>query len=232
MDGIAEPITKTESAKTMSAFLSTVFSTDEASKTAVLNAMQYALLSLMPSYLLLRMLRSHVPAPDDTKGSFEIGLEIGLQLCVMVVVMYLVNKAIIYIPTLSGAAYAEHFCSTAMILPFVVLLLTMQTKLGDKVDILYERAHGRGPRIVERMENPPAQEDTFLPKVGGGTGYPDFNSMHTAGQNNKPGTNDFPSQVSASGEATIARALGENGSPQAPMLPEPVGLGGGWGSVF
>jgi hypothetical protein len=84
----------------------------------------------------------------------EILAEILIQLAFMVVAMYFSNKAIRYIPTYSGTPYSGGN-DFNFYLPFLLLLLTMQSKIGSKVNLLYERGldlwHGRS--TMEPMTN-------------------------------------------------------------------------------
>ena len=120
-------------------FVNTVFSFNDDSKCEMLNAIQYAILALIPSIVILKTIKHISPEEDDSKGSIEISIEVLLQLSFMVLAMYFTNKAIKYIPTYSGANYVTVGDSTIFLLPFVILLFAMQTKLGAKTTILYER---------------------------------------------------------------------------------------------
>jgi len=57
----------------------------------------------------------------------------------MILAIYFSNKAIKYIPTYSGVKYVSEGDTTNFLLPFMILLLTMQTKVGAKVNIIFER---------------------------------------------------------------------------------------------
>ena len=121
-------------------FINTVFSFNDDSKFEMLNIVQYAFLALIPSIAILKAIKNISPEEDESKGSIEISLEVLLQLAFMVLAMYFTNKAIKYVPTYSGMEYASLGDSTIFLLPFVILLFAMQTKIGAKTNILYERA--------------------------------------------------------------------------------------------
>lgn len=134
-------------------FFKTVFNFDEDSKAEMFNLLQYMVLAIIPCIIILKAVRVLVPEEDDTKGSIEIAAEIIAQIAFMAIAMYFSNKAIRYVPTYSGSNYMGGTDLTGFMLPFMVLLLTMQTKIGAKVNILFERVmdlwHGRSEDAVQ-----------------------------------------------------------------------------------
>jgi hypothetical protein len=134
-------------------FLKTVFNFDEDSKAEMFNLLQYMVLAIIPCVIILKAVRVLVPEEDDTKGSIEIAAEIIAQIAFMAIAMYFSNKAIRYVPTYSGSNYMGGTDLTGFMLPFMVLLLTMQTKIGAKVNILFDRLmdlwHGRSDDAVQ-----------------------------------------------------------------------------------
>ena len=119
--------------------IKTVFKFDEDNKGEMMNIIQYTLLAVIPCLIILKATKSLVPEADDSKGSIEIVFEIVIQLTLMVMALYFVDKIIRYIPTYSKIPYLGSENFNVFLLPFVFLLLTMQTKLGNKVNILSER---------------------------------------------------------------------------------------------
>ena len=134
-------------------FFKTVFNFDEDSKAEMFNLLQYMVLAIIPCVIILKAVRVLVPEEDDTKGSIEIVAEIIAQIAFMAIAMYFSNKAIRYVPTYSGSNYMGGTDLTGFMLPFMVLLLTMQTKIGAKVNILFDRLmdlwHGRSEDAVQ-----------------------------------------------------------------------------------
>jgi hypothetical protein len=128
-------------------FINTVFNMDFDSKAEMLNMIQYIVIAIIPCVLILKSVRYAVPEEDHSKGSVELVVEIILQIVYMILAMYFSNKAIKYIPTYSGVNYVHEGDTTNFLLPFVILLLTMQTKIGAKVNIIFDRLidawHGR-----------------------------------------------------------------------------------------
>jgi hypothetical protein len=139
-----------ESKESKASFLSHVFSTTEESKAEVFNVVQYAVLAFIPIFLLNKLIQYFVPEADLEKSSLELTIEILIQLLVIFVGIILVHRIVTYIPTYSGFKY-EHLALTNAILPFLVIILSIQSKLGLKTNILYER--------VQELWDGPSNED-------------------------------------------------------------------------
>ena len=124
--------------KSTKSFIKHVFNFEEEGKAEFLNVIQYALLAIIPIIILNKTMQKFVPEADDLKGSFEILAEVIAQVVVLFVGMIFINRIITYVPTYSGIKYPDHsivFIVTASLM----ILLSLQTKLGDKVSILVER---------------------------------------------------------------------------------------------
>lgn len=119
-------------------FFKHVFNFDEDSKEEILNIIQYAILALIPIIILNKAIQKFVPEADDEKGNVEILAEIILQVIVMFIGILIIHRIITYIPTYSGAKYAD-FSVTNIILAVLLIILSLQTKLGEKVSILFDR---------------------------------------------------------------------------------------------
>lgn len=138
-------------------FFKHVFNFDEDSKTEMLNIIQYAVLALVPVIILNKLMQRFVPEADDEKSSIEISAEVLAQVIAMFLVMLIIHRIITFVPTYSGEKYVD-FSVTNIILAILVIILSLQTKLGEKVSILVER-------IVELWEGP---KDTKKGKKGQG----------------------------------------------------------------
>ena len=136
-------------------FFKHVFNFDEDSKAEMLNIIQYAVLALIPVVILNKLMQRFVPEADDEKGSIEITAEVLAQLIVMFLVILLIHRIITFIPTYSGEKYTG-FSVTNIILAMLVIILSLQTKLGEKVSILVDR-------IIDLWEGP---KDTKKGKKG------------------------------------------------------------------
>jgi hypothetical protein len=121
-----------------SGFFNHVFNFDHDNKSNMLNMIQYILIALIPVVIILKTIKMYVPEEDETKGSTEISFEIILQLFAIFFSIWFIDKIIRYIPTYSGMNYHK-FNEINFILPVLIIMVTMQTKLGAKINILAER---------------------------------------------------------------------------------------------
>jgi hypothetical protein len=119
-------------------FFKHVFNFNQESKDEMLNIIQYAVLALIPVVILNKLMQRFVPEADEDKGSIEISAEVLAQVIVMFLVILIIHRIITYIPTYSGEKYVE-FSVTNIILGMLVIILSLQTKLGEKVSILVDR---------------------------------------------------------------------------------------------
>lgn len=119
-------------------FLSHVFSTSEEGKAEFMNVIQYSCLGVIPIVILNKLIQRFVPEADPEKSSLELFIEVFLQVIIMFCGIVLIHRTVSYIPTYSGFKY-ESLNLTNVILAFLVIVLSIQTKLGLKVNILVER---------------------------------------------------------------------------------------------
>jgi len=127
-------------------FFKHVFNFDDDSKAELLNIIQYTLIALIPIVLLNKSMQKYVPEADEQKGSAEILAEVVIQIIVMFIGLLIVHRIITFVPTYSGMSYPE-FSVIFIILAMLMIILSLQTKLGEKVSILVDR-------IVELWNGP------------------------------------------------------------------------------
>ena len=119
-------------------FFSYVFNFDSENKHRIMNMLQYTLLTIIPVLLILRGIKHIIPEDDDSKGTIEILAESVGQVILIMLAIWVTNKIINYIPTYSGEEYPK-FNEISFVIPFIIILATMQTKLGAKFNILIDR---------------------------------------------------------------------------------------------
>ena len=115
-----------------------VFNFDDDSKNEMMNIIQYSLMAIIPIVFLNKSIQKFVPDIDEEKGSLEVLAEVIGQIVVMFIGILLIHRLITFIPTYSNVKYAD-FNIINIILGFLVIVLSLQTKLGEKVNILLER---------------------------------------------------------------------------------------------
>ena len=137
-------------------FFKHVFNFNQNSKDEMLNVVQYAILALIPVVIFNKLMQRFVPEADDEKSSIEITAEILAQIVTMFLVIVIINKIITYVPTYSGEKYPE-FNVTNIVLSILIITLSLQTKLGEKVSILVDRLielwEGRGQTNNKNSKN-------------------------------------------------------------------------------
>lgn len=188
-------------------FLGHVFSTTEEGKAEILNVVQYATLGVIPIVILNKLIQRFLPEADTEKSSLELLVEVFIQLIVMFCGIIVIHRIISYIPTYSGFKY-ENLTLTNVILAFLIIVLSIQTKLGIKVNILVDRiaelwngpsqskqSKGSGNRggsnhtisQSDYIDNSPMQGDMFPPapmvtsKPSGGGGYDQMRGASSGG---------------------------------------------------
>ena len=137
MDAIE--ITAKESAAAGGGFVKQVFKLNEDAQGEVLNMMQYVAIGFVPAIIVIYVIRYYVPDPDDDKGSLTIVAEIFAQTFAMLLGIYFIHRMIVYFPTYSGIKY-ERFHIINILMVFIMVLFSIKTKLGEKAQILVERA--------------------------------------------------------------------------------------------
>jgi hypothetical protein len=119
-------------------FFKHVFNFDDDSKSEILNTLQYILLAIIPVVILTKTIGKYVPEADDNKGSAEVVAEILIQVIVTFLGLLLVHRIVTYVPTYSNTKYPE-FHIIFIVLAILMITMSLQTKLGEKVSILVER---------------------------------------------------------------------------------------------
>lgn len=121
-------------------FFNQVFSTTEEGTAEILNVVQYSLMGVVPIVMLNKLVQRFIPEADDEKSTLELLAEIFIQLVIMFCGIILIHRMIVYAPTYSGFKY-ESLNLTNVILAFLIIVLSIQTKLGIKVNVLVDRAY-------------------------------------------------------------------------------------------
>lgn len=123
---------------TKNTFFNHVFSTSDEGKAEMFNAIQYVSIGFIPIFSLNKLIQRFVPEADLDKSSLELLVEIFIQLIVIFCGIIIIHRFVTYFPTYSGFKY-DNLALTNIILGFLVLVLSIQSKLGLKSNIIYER---------------------------------------------------------------------------------------------
>ncbi len=131
-------------------FISHVFNFDNKSKNELTNIIQYSILAIFPIVILNKTIQRFIPEADETKGSIEVLIEIILQLGLIFVGMFFIHRIITYIPTYSESKY-DNLSVINNIISFLIIILSLQTKLGEKMNIIIDR-------ILSFIDNTPNEK--------------------------------------------------------------------------
>lgn len=138
MDSIEELSTSMTKTTKNVGFVEHVFNFDNATKSELMNIVQYAVLAIIPIVFINKLTQAYIPESDETKPTLEITIEILLQVVFLFVSMYFIHRLITFVPTFSNVDYSE-LNLLNIVLGFMVIVLSLQTKLGLKVEILSDR---------------------------------------------------------------------------------------------
>lgn len=119
-------------------FIGHVFSSAEEDKAEIFNVLQYALYALIPIVVLNKLIQRFIPEADPDKSSLEILLEIAIQVVVIFGGIVFIHRIITFFPTYSGFKY-DNLTLTNAILAFMMIVLSIQSKLGTKANIIVDR---------------------------------------------------------------------------------------------
>lgn len=219
---------------TKKSFFTHVFSMSEESNAEILNVIQYSVLGVVPIVVLNKSIQRFIPEADPDSSSIEILAEIFIQLIVMFVGIILIHRIITYLPTYSGFKY-ENLTLTNVILAFLIIVLSIQTKLGLKVNILFDRIVElwNGPSI-DKKEGMKNKVNVSAPVSRHSPSQADYLDNTNVQQNVFP-----PAPVATTRQNSVMESYDNmmGGNNQMPdMNPGPMAanglLGGSFGSSF
>ena len=119
-------------------FFNHVFNFDKESQHDILNCLQYVILAIIPTVILNKCVQKIIPETNEDNNNIVILAEIVGQLLFMILGFIVINRIITYFPTWSTTDYKEtNFIN--IIIVFLSILLTIQSKVGTKTNILLDR---------------------------------------------------------------------------------------------
>jgi hypothetical protein len=127
-----------ESSNSSKNFLKHVFNFNDDSKSDILNIIQYSLIAIIPLIILNKSISRYIPEVDEKKASLEILIEVVIQILIMFLGLLIIHRIITFIPTFSSTTYPD-FHIIYIVLSVLMITMSLQTKLGEKVNILVER---------------------------------------------------------------------------------------------
>ena len=230
-------------------FVKHVFNFEDDSKSEILNIIQYSLISIIPIIILNKTMSKYVPESDDKKGSLEIVAEIIIQIIYMFLGLLLIHRVVTYFPTYSGMKYPE-FNIIFIILAVLMITLSLQTKLGEKVSVLFERItdlwEGNSKTVTKTVNGKQVTVKVTQPISGQQSQIITSNqsAMNQSLYNDGTSINQLPSSSSSSSTSTqqlpdynnmyqnTSTPLVNAASPQTEGFSEPMAANGVFGGAF
>lgn len=206
-------------------FFKHVFNFDEESKIDMLNIIQYSVLAILPLVIFNKSLQKLVPEADDNKHSIELSMEVIAQVIVVFLGILIIHRIITFIPTYSGVKYID-FNVTNIILSVLLILLSLQTKLGEKISILADRIvdfwNGtNGDKKKKKKKNTQQQESQNEQAINQSLDTTQINSLPVQNQPN------FNQMYQVDNTPLIGAA-----TPGGEMMTEPMAANAMGGSPF
>ena len=114
----------------------TSFSATE--KGQVMNLVQYCGIAVVPLLALLKLMKMYMPIRNPLKPTSELIFEVVIQLLVILVAFFFIHKFVLYFPTYSQVNY-DGFSLLSGMLPLLFLMFTLDTKISEKLNVLFDR---------------------------------------------------------------------------------------------
>jgi hypothetical protein len=214
-------------------------------KADILNVLQYSLISLIPLILLNKAIKHFIPEATDEKGSVEIVAEVIAQIVLILLGLILIDRFCTYFKTYSGVDYPYHSVLFFCLGPLLVLL-SIQSKLGEKVAILSDRFmdfFGKSDNGNKKKKTNGANNNggnSYLVNPQSGTKYaPDVQMMSLPVQQPAQGTtriDSIPNAISQSLENSFMQMPSHSDIGGGLGMGEPMAanslLGGSFGSSW
>lgn len=148
--------------------LAHVFNFDDDTKNTLYNLSQYSALAIIPVILLNKSIKHFFPEEDDKKSNLEISVEIVTQILALVLGLFFIHRIITYIPTFSKTEYPG-FNIFSVVLVFLVIIFSLQTRVGKKANILVDRFNvyysGKPKPEEEQPKEQPEKINAPLPRA-------------------------------------------------------------------
>ena len=114
----------------------TSFSASE--KGQLMNLVQYCGIAVIPLLAILKLMKIYMPVNNPLKPTSELVFEVLIQLVIILVAFFFIHKLVLYFPTYSKVNY-ENFSLLSGMLPLLFLMFTLDTKISEKLNVLFDR---------------------------------------------------------------------------------------------
>ena len=217
-----------ESDTKKSSFLEHVFNFEQDSKNQFLNILQYTVIAIIPVIFLNKTVSKIIPEVDEEKSSYLMVMELLGQAILIFFGMTLIHRFVTYFPTYSKVAYAP-FHTTNIILLFLIIAASFQTRIGEKTNILIDRMfdiiEGRATLSGEKKEDESkkkgGQKQQMVGQNGGGQQQIPMHQPSRADVGHMGSTNISQLQANESGPNFNSMYAGPNNPMPDALSPGP-----------
>ena len=162
-----------ETADKTAGIINKITSFDAETKNNLLNGIQYVAMATLPvatSGMLLKHLFGM--SEPETKGSIELLAEIICQSVVTLVLLFIIHKVIISLPTYTGVPMARINYSTLALATVVAMFSFNAFKINDKFNVLYKKLGEAwsGKKEEDNKNTKQGKVSVSQPISGGGGG--------------------------------------------------------------
>ena len=119
-------------------FIDYITSFSATEKAQVMNLVQYCGIAVLPLLAVLKIMKIYMPISNPLKPTSELVFEVIVQLLVILVSFFFIHKLVFYFPTYSEVKY-ESFSLLSGMLPLLFLMFTLDTKISEKLNVLFDR---------------------------------------------------------------------------------------------
>ena len=215
-------------------FFQHVFSLSSSDKNELFNILQYSFFAVPLIVLLVKVVHHFMPKENKDSGLLEIVFEILVEVTILYLGIFFIDRIITYFSTLSKTNYKRVNLLTTII-PFLLTLFSLQTQLGLKASHVYNKLFD----VVDGRVN---LKDNSVVKVSQPLSSNHLGKMNPNVENNRaamPNVNvGMPTQRPPP-QAMQVSPGGYSGQPmvqqpqmESPLLAANEALGGSFGSAF
>ena len=201
-------------------FVSYITSFSSTEKAQIMNIAQYCGISIIPLLAVLKIMKIYMPINNPLKPTSELVFEVILQLVVILVAFFFIHKLVLYFPTYSQVNY-ENFSLLSGMLPLLFLMFTLDTKISEKLNVLFDRLLGMIGIIKEPMED---EEDAKKDSNSQGQPQQIPDHTHALAPHSHPSVQTGAGGVSGTGQGTttIEEMCGMSGGSNGGFEPVPA----------
>tara|TARA_A100001015_G_scaffold307194_1_gene402703 strand:+ start:317 stop:961 length:645 start_codon:yes stop_codon:yes gene_type:complete len=140
-------------------FIDYMTSLSHTEKGQIMNLVQYCGIAVIPLLAVLKMMKIYMPVNNPLKPTSELIFEVLVQLIVILIAFFFIHKLILYFPTYSQVNY-EQFSLLSSMLPLLFLMFTLDTKISEKLNVLFDRLLGMLGLMKEPYQDEKEEENT------------------------------------------------------------------------